>query len=68
VVGGALDGVHITSHGSGYTNEDGLKVVISSGGVGCEGLLLRAALALWVDCGKTCGYKAPQTTESKRTK
>jgi len=44
VVGGALDGVHITSHGSGYTNEDGLKVVISSGGVGCEGLLLRAAL------------------------
>jgi hypothetical protein len=44
VVGGTLDGVHITSHGSGYTYEGGLKVVISSGGVGCEGLLLRAAL------------------------
>lgn len=44
VIGGSLDALVISSHGAGYTFEDGLQVVIDSGGVGCQGLVLRPRL------------------------
>jgi hypothetical protein len=44
VAGGALEAITVTSAGSGYSYEAGLEVVVSSGGLGCEGLVLHARL------------------------
>jgi hypothetical protein len=44
VVGGSIDAITVTSPGSGFTYEAGLEVIVSSGGVGCEGLVLHARI------------------------
>jgi hypothetical protein len=44
VSGGSLDEVAVTSGGTGYTIEEGLQVVVASGGAGCEGVEVVARL------------------------